>query len=178
MPFDLDLSQARPVLNRLGAIFTPSVADDILLAAGRTVGMKAESFVANPYPQASGKALPVWYDRTSKDGKPFKSKFKSLAQQRKVMSLVKAGKVPYRRTGTLGKSITSKADPGGAGLVIVRVGSNLTYAPYVISRLMQSHYHMGTWSTLDDDIQRGLPQLAQTAMNAVTKEVNRRLSSG
>lgn len=178
MPFDLDLSQAQPVLNRLGSIFTPSVADDILMVAGRAVGVKAESFVANPYPDASGKALPVWYDRVRKDGTSFKSKFKSLAQQRKVMSLVKAGKVPYRRTGQLGRSITSLPTLAGAGLVIVSVGSNLTYAPYVIDKLMQSHYHMGTWPMLDDDIERGLPQLAQTAVNTVVKDVNRRLSGG
>lgn len=178
MPFDLDLSPIQPTLSRLNAVFTPQVANDILLVAGQRVGVKAESLVANPYPNASGKALPLWYERVRADGTTYKSKFKSLAQQRKVFSLIKAGKVPRRRTGQLGRSITSRADVAGEGLVMVRVGSNLTYAPYVISRLMQSHYHMGTWDTIESDIERGLPELTRTAVNAVIQDVNRRINGG
>ena len=177
MPFDLDLSNAQPLLDRMRATFTPAVTDQILLYAGQRVGAKAEQLVS-AYPPASGKPLAIYYPRQRKDGTTYLSKFKSLKQQRLVMALIAQNKVPYRRTGTLGKSILSNATIAGAGLVIVRVGSNLGYAPYVIDRIMQSHYHMGTWPTIQDDIQRGIPALTAVAVNAVVKQVNERLSNG
>jgi hypothetical protein len=177
MPFDLDLSTVTPLLANVRAVFSPAVADEMLLNAGRKVGVKAEELVS-PYPTASGNPLPLWYDRTRADGTTYKSKFKSMAQQRLVMARVAQGKVPYRRTGQLGKSILSKADPAGSGVVIVRVGSNLTYAPYVIDKIMQSHYHMGTWTTIQDDIARGLTQLQSVAVKSIVNDVNRRVKGG
>lgn len=174
MAFDLDLSQAAPLLARTAQTFSPAVADDILLVAGRRVGVKAEELVS-PYPPVSGKALPLFYTRTRKDGTTYQSKFKSLKQQRKVFALVKEGKVPYRRTGTLGKSITSEAAVFAPGVVNVRIGSRLAYAMYVIDEQLQSHYHLGNWTPLQQDIRRGLPELTQTAVNAVSKEVEKRI---
>lgn len=182
MPFSLDLSEAKPLLARVSNIFSPGVSDQILLVAGRAVGAKAEELVS-PYPHASGKALPLFYTRTYAHPKAngpttYKSKFKSLAQQRKVMALVKQGKVPYKRTGTLGKSILA-SDPElrGPGLVIVSIGSKLNYAPYVIDQLMQSHYHLGTWTPLQEDMRRAMPELKRATVNAVVKDINRRLNS-
>lgn len=175
MPFDLDLSPAAPLLAHVQRLFTPAVADDMLLYAGRRVGVKAEELVS-PYPPVSGKALPLFYTRyRAKTGQPYQSKFKSLKQQHKVMALVKQGKVPYKRTGTLGKSITSEARIDAPGIVMVRVGSNRAYAMYVIDAHFQSHYHLGNWTPIQEDIRRGLPELTQTAVNAVTKEVEKRL---
>lgn len=180
MPFDLDLSQAQPLLNRVRDVFSPAVADDILLYAGKRVGMAAEQVVQDDlYPTASGKALPLFYTRTHESGpnkgKQYLSKFKSSKQQRLVMALVASGKIPYRRTGTLGKSILSRASAAGEGMVIVAIGSNLSYAPYVIDLLMQSHYHMGTWQPIQTDIQKALPQLTQVAITAVDTDINRRI---
>src|SRR5262245_35745915 len=108
MPSDLDLSQALPLLANVRSVFSSQVADEMLLNAGRKVGVAAEGMVS-PYPQASGNPLPLYYTREHVSGpdkgKPFQSKFKSQAQQKLVMALVAKGKVPYRRTGQLGRSI-------------------------------------------------------------------------
>jgi hypothetical protein len=160
-------------------VFTPQTADAMLLNAGRKVGVKAEELIS-PYPQASGNPLPLYYTRTYESGphkgQEYQSKFKSKAQQRLVMALVAKGKVPYKRSGQLGRSILSKADPAGSGVVIVAVGSNLGYAPYVIDKAMQSHYHMGTWTPIQDDIQRGLPALAAVAVKSIVNDVNKKVS--
>src|SRR5258705_9532753 len=76
----------------------------VLYAVGAKVGVAAESVVSD-YPQPSGKPLAEYYTRTSKrTGKQFKSKFKSAKQQGYVFYLLRAGKIPYRRTGQLGRS--------------------------------------------------------------------------
>jgi hypothetical protein len=180
MAFDLDLTQAQPLLARARSVFGAMAADEILMAAGRRVGVKAEDVIQERlYPPASGKALPVYYTRTRKrDGKPYRSKFKSLAQQRKVMALVAAGKIPYRRSGQLGRSITSEPRIVAVGVVMVRAGSNLEYAPYVIDREMQSFYHRDNWSTVQDDVERAVPELSAVAVKTVVQEINRRLSHG
>jgi hypothetical protein len=180
VPFDLDLSQVTPLLANVRSVFTPQFADEMLLNAGRKVGVAAEGLVS-AYPPASGNPLPLYYTRTHVSGpdkgKQFTSKFKSQAQQRLVMALVAKGKIPYRRSGTLGRSITSVPALAGSGVVIVHVGSNLSYAAYVIDKVMQSHYHIGTWTPLPDDIQRGLPQLAQVAVKSIVADANKKVSS-
>ncbi len=180
MSFDLDLSAVQPLLANVRSVFTPQIADEILLNAGRKVGVAAEALVS-PYPQASGNPLPLFYTRTHESGpdkgKQYQSKFKSMAQQRLVMALIAKGKVPYRRTGQLGKSILSKPSLAGTGVVIVAIGSNLAYAPYVIDKVMQSHYHMGTWTPIQDDIQRGLPGLAAVAVKSIVADVNKKVGS-
>src|SRR5258708_670145 len=104
MPFDLSLDAAQPYFDKLTETFSSAVADQVLLIAGQRVGVAAEALVS-PYPPASGNPLPLYYPRQRKDGTTYTSKFKSMAQQRKVMALVAAGQVPYRRTGQLGRSI-------------------------------------------------------------------------
>lgn len=177
MSFDLDLSAVNPLLANVRSVFTPAVSNEILLNAGRKVGVAAEGLVSE-YPAASGKPLPLYYPRIGKDGKTFYSKFKSLKQQRFVMALVAKGKVPYRRTGQLGRSILSDPQLSGNGLVIVRIGSNLKYAPYVIDAILQSHYHMGTWTPIQSDIAEGMPMLRNVAIRSITADVNRRIKGG
>lgn len=183
MPYTFDLSEAEPMLNNISDIFSPQGTTDILMVAGKKVGVAAEEIVqANLYPPASGKALPLFYRRTHESGpekgKEYLSKFKSKAQQRLVMALVAQKKVPYRRTGLLGKSILSKPTPAGNGVVIVSIGSRLEYSIYVIDQVMQSHYHLGTWPTIQHDIEAGLPTLVNVAVKSVVDEVNRRVSGG
>ena len=173
--FTLDISQADTLLKNVASLFTPQVADELFLNAGKATGVAAEGLVS-PYPPASGNPLPLWYTRTRPDGTSYQSKFKSLKQQRYVMRLVAMGKVPYRRSGKLGRSILSNARLQGQGLVIIAVGSNLAYAPYVIDKIMQSHYHMGTWTPIQDDIEKGLPTLTTTALNSIVKQVKERLN--
>lgn len=144
-----------------------------LVAAGRAAGVAAES-VVSPYPPPSGKPLPIYYTRTSiVTGKQFKSKFKSLAQQRYVLALAARGKIPYKRTGILGKSITSDISNLTSQSVTVSIGTNKGYAPFVIDKYRQSHYHMGNWTPLQTDIERGLPTISDAANRAFADTVRR-----
>lgn len=174
MPFDINLGEVNPLLNRMRTTLGSSAVNASLLVTGRKVGVAAEGVVQEDmYPPASGKPLPLHYTRRRKDGSTYKSKFKSLKQQRKVMSLVKNGKVPYRRTGTLGKSITSTAQLSGNG-VTVTVGSKLKSAPYVIDAERQSHYHKGTWTPIQVALQKALPMLRVLAAKTLVKEIAKR----
>jgi len=80
-------------------------------------------------------------------------RFVSDKQRRYVMMLVSQGRVPYRRTGTLGRTLTSQVKSIGND-IIGTVGTNIVYAPWVIGhesvggRGPQARYHRGTWKTL------------------------------
>lgn len=186
MPMDLDLSFAQPLLRRAASVFSLEEATNILRYAGERVGIAAEGYVQDSlYPPASGKALPLYYTRQHvsdgpdwKKGQDYRSKFKSAAQQRLVMRLAKAGKIPYRRTGQLGRSILNKVTVDGPGSVSISVGSNLLYAPYVIDQFLQSHYHLGTWPVIQNALSDHLPALAKVGTDAAAREVQRRLGNG
>jgi hypothetical protein len=176
MPFDLDLSKAQPYLKRISDVFSPAVTDQIMVYAGDRVGAAAEGVVKEDmYPPASGRALPVFYTRTRKDGTTFQSKFKSDKQQRYVMMLAKKGLLPYKRTGKLGQSIAWVTALSGNGVVMVKVGSNLTYSLYVIDDVMQSNYHRGTWEPMQQSVIDALPMLNKVAVNAIISQVNKRI---
>lgn len=53
----------------------------------------------------------------------------------------------YRRTGTLGRSITTQVRELGTQMVGV-IGTNVVYAPYVIDEKRQAAMHSGRWWTL------------------------------
>ena len=134
-------------LDNLDALLGPKMPG-VLYAVGAKVGVAAESVVSD-YPAPSGKPLAEYYTRTSKrTGKTFKSKFKSAAQQGYVFHLLRAGKLPYRRSGQLGRSITSKVVEATASSVSVAVGTNLSYAKYVIGTPSegQNAYFAGVWT--------------------------------
>ncbi len=177
MPFELDLSAAAGRLARVRSLFGAAAVDDILLAAGRRVGVAAESLIS-AYPPQSNKILARYYTRMRPDGTTYQSKFKSLAQQRAIFALMQKGKVPYRRTGQLGRSLISRAERAGNGLVVIQIGSNLTYAPLVIDQWRQSHYHRGTWTPLQTDLRRGLSQLQRVAVDEAVQHAERRLKGG
>lgn len=173
MPFDLDTAAVEPLFARTRALFSPAGGDDVLAYAGQGVAVALEGVVQDSlYPPASGHALPLYYERRRKDGTTYRSKFKSLRQQRLVMALVKAGKVPYKRTGQLGRSIIARVDVAEAGLVVIAIGTPLRYAPYVIDRLMQSHYHAGTWTPLQNTVDNAMPDMRRVARNAAVKRAN------
>lgn len=79
--------------------------------------------------------------------------FKSDKQRRYVMMLVRQGKVPYRRTGTLGRTIGTEVRALGA-VTIGAIGTNTVYAPHVIDTKRQARYHTGTWFTLQGLIRK------------------------
>lgn len=169
--------QVSKALIKVGQLFGGAVLTPIMLKSGQVAGVAAESYVS-PYPQASGKPLALFYTRTRKDGSTYKSKFKSMKQQRFVMGLAKQGKIPYKRTGTLGRSITSEAQNASANGVDIVIGTNRKYAKYVIGAPpIQSHYHMGTWTPLADDVQRNVSKIADAFGRAALTEINRYLNS-
>lgn len=146
---DTDLRALYDELVRLKTFLAPAQLSRALDAGGTHMGVRAER-AFDEYPIASGKPLAEYYTRQRADGTTYQSKFKSARQQRYVMRLAKQGRIPYRRTGRLGRSITSRVDvrPGEAA-VIVRVGSNDPKAPFVIGGPgQQSNYHAGTWPSL------------------------------
>jgi hypothetical protein len=53
----------------------------------------------------------------------------------------------YRRTGLLGRSITTKTERS-AGNILGIIGSNVDYAPVVIGEGTQAPVHQGRWWTL------------------------------
>src|SRR5690348_6442772 len=138
--------------------------ENILEVTGRAVGVAAEGVVSE-YPEPSGKPLERFYDRVDSKGRAYKSKFKSIKQQRYVMALVNRGGVPYRRTGQLGKSITSDIRDLSPTSVTVVVGTNDTKAKYVIGTPEegQSHYHQGNWTPLQTDINNNRARLSAVA---------------
>lgn len=69
----------------------------------------------------------------------------------------------YRRTGTLGRSITTMGSASGPALsrvegsgshVIGYIGSAVSYAPYVIDEGRQAFMHRGRWWTLQQVVSK------------------------
>ena len=83
----------------------------------------------------------------------------------------------YRRTGTLGRSLTAKATPTGTGAV-GRIGTVTSYAPDVISdeavggRGPQAPVHRGRWYTL-----QGVVRSCRAAVIGFYEEMVRKLVS-
>ncbi len=162
-------------LKKYGDVFGGSALAAIMLKAGQYAGVAAESVVSS-YPTPTGKPLALFYTRTRKGGSTYLSKFKTMKQQRFVMGLGKQGKIPYKRTGTLGKSITGEAQNASANGVDIVIGTNRAYAKYVIgSPPQQSHYHMGNWTPLATDMQNNITTIANAFSKAALQEINARL---
>jgi len=73
----------------------------------------------------------------------------------------------YVRTNTLDHSLTvggpmniAKTEKLG-GMQQARFGTNLEYAPYVISDTMQAEQHRGWWWTVNTIIEKAIPKLNQ-----------------
>lgn len=162
--------------------------ENALMEAAKKGAAKAESLVS-PYPQASGKALPAIYQRIVEAKKPYKvngiqripgdtfmSKFPSLAASRGFFWHLKNGDIgiPYRRTGTLGKSITSRVqrDPNA---ILIYIGTKVPYAALVIgSQAEQAPYHRGTWTPLRADIERGIDGVANVIRVSLVEYLRKR----
>lgn len=164
-------------LKRLGELAGREARQATLLRAGRAVAVAAES-VAVKYPQQTRKPLPLFYTRRSVvDGRSFQSKFKSLAQQRLVMAMAAEGAFPRKRTGLLGRSITSRV-VGEGGVVIIDIGTNIPYAPLVIGDVSrQSHYHQGNWVPMVVNLRSNVDLLRRAAETEVLAAVREYLKS-
>lgn len=162
-------------LNRLGAITGRGALQPILLRAGKAAAAAAEG-VAVTYPKPSGKPLPLYYTRQDKNGRSYKSKFKSQAQQGLVMALARAGLIPRPRTGLLGRSITSRVEADG-NVVIVYVGTNIPYAPPVIGQPpVQSHYHQGSWTPMADNLRNNVDVIRRAAEAEIVAGIREHLA--
>ena len=159
------------LLKRVADVLGGAERDRILLRAGKVMGAAAEQ-VAVVYPKQTHNPLPLYYTRKRRDGTTYKSKFKSAAQQGLVMALAAQGKLPYPRTGFLGRSVTSKANAEGS-VVIVSIGTNAAHAPYVLDEVRQSHYHRGNWTPMRTNLIDNIDFLRRAAsaeVNAAVRE--------
>lgn len=152
------------LLERLRSLMEGDARRDALLYIGRRVGVAAEGY-GRAYPErVEGVPLPKIY----KTAKGVPTAFKSLKQQRKVFSLIAAGKVPRTRTGHLGNSITSDVATDGDG-VLISVGSKLDYAKYVIGGADQNKYLASLgWQSLPAAIDDNLPELRQVVIDSLS----------
>lgn len=172
----IDISQLTDYTARFTSVFSPQQQTQILAQVGKRVGAAAVRYAAE-YPEPSGKKLPKIYQRVGKNGKTFMSKFKTQKQQGYVFALIAAGKVPYRRTGTLGKSITFSLASVSSSSVITEVGTNVPYAKRVIGEGdEQSNYHKGTWMTLPQRMNQNANKLRDVAVLSYKAEIDKRLT--
>lgn len=173
---NIDLSELTDYTNKFKRCFSAQQQTEILTQVGRRVGATAVRYAAE-YPEPSRKPLPKIYQRVGKDGKAFLSKFKTLKQQIKVIMLGKEGKIPYRRSGTLGKSMTSDIAQVSSTSVTTEVGTNMPGAQYVIGdEGNQSRYHSGTWLTLSGRMTANAGKIKDVAALTYKTEVDKRLS--
>jgi hypothetical protein len=166
-------------LIKLAAVFSVETRKKILAAAGKRMGVAAESVVP-AYPEASGNELPKIYTRDTVAGKkvtPFKSKFKSAAQAYYVVFIL-GNKIPYPRTGTLGRSVTSAISELTGESVTVKIGSAINYAPLVIGDDgEQSDYHKGHWWQLSAVMADNTPTIEQEGQKALADGIQKELST-
>lgn len=172
---NIDLSNLTDYTRRFADTFTGQTRIDILTRVGQRVGAAAVRIAAE-YPEPSGKPLPRIYPRTLKDGRTVMSKFKSQKQQGKVFSLIKDGRVPYRRSGLLGKSMTSRVTAVTPTSVTTDVGTNVPYGALVLDAERQAAYHRGTWTPLTERLVKSSAMLTTVASTAYITEINTRLS--
>jgi phage gpG-like protein len=171
---DFDNKEIKLHFERFRNTFGQAAQRRIMGTVGAKLGEKGMSY-ATEYPEPSGKPLPKFYTRTSVAGRPtrpYLSKFKSDKQAYYVIFILgKEGKIPYRRSGGLGGSMTSKVENVMPTAVDVVVGTNKDYAPYVIGKDKQSHYHAGNWMTLEENISSHSKELSTYAFAVFVTEV-------
>lgn len=164
-------------LLKAAKIFSVETRKKILAAAGKRMGIAAESVIPD-YPVASGKPLPKIYTRTRADGSTYLSAFKNAAMQGVVFALVNAGKIPYVRSGLLGRSITSAISDLTGSSVTVRIGTTVKHAPGVIGDDSQQYrYHKGTWWQLVRVMQDNRGKIEAEGQKALTAGVEQELKS-
>ena len=134
-----------------------------------------------PYPPQQRRELPKRYLRVTKEGKVYRSKFKTLGQQLYFFAALAAGEIqiPYRRTGTLQRQIYTKSQMLSRQEVIGYIGDNVEYAPEVIGNdSEQAEIHKGVWwqleKVVDDNIDGAFEVLVKTAWQQIEAAWERR----
>jgi hypothetical protein len=174
--YQLTISNLDTAFKPLETALSPAQLAAMLKAVAQAAAVTMES-VVSPYPRPSGKPLPAIYPRTRKDGSTYLSKFKSNKQQGYVFGVLVAGhKIPYHRTGLLGRSITSEVRDVTPTSATAAVGTNVGYAPYVIGPPgVQNPYFAGNWTPLETDVQTGLPKILSAASDEWQRQLNKQL---
>ena len=78
----------------------------------------------------------------------------------------------YRRTGTLGRSWTTKVEGRGADLT-GRVGNAVPYARYVMGEADQAWMHRGRWPTAEAIARDDTPQIISYFSEGIAEIVRR-----
>lgn len=84
----------------------------------------------------------------------------------------------YRRTDTLGRSVTSmsavgalsRVEPMGGGFAGI-IGTALDYASYVIDESNQAWMHRGRWWTLQQTVRNAIPGVVRILRDAVNRHI-------
>lgn len=186
------------MMDRFRDLLSDQGRTEVMTEVGRRVGVALEE-TNPPYPPASGKPLTKFYPRMTaprwkykkkggryvKTGqvleppKAYLSKFKNRRQQGYFFNALSNGQisVPTRRTGTLGKSISSAVLNATPTSVDVSIGTNIPYAELVIDEEKQSHYHKGTWWTLQGSVRDRSADVRNTAARAVISVTKKKLKA-
>lgn len=126
----MDSAAVQAALRQILAMADPDAVQEILEDAGRRIGRS----VRLEYPLSTGEALRKRY--TWANGT--RSKFKSHRHQRAFFAMLKSGKirVPYRRTGRLGRAVVFRVQPQGNNVEVVISMNEITtpYARFVVGR--------------------------------------------
>lgn len=99
---------------------------------------------------------------------------KSRKQQIKQIMLAKEGKIPYRRTGNLGRSWTTKVDEQGDGIEgtvgnAVRSPEGTRYGPLVQGESTQASYHQDSWGTDQEALNKNRDAIIDDFRDAIDK---------
>lgn len=159
--FNIDSAQIDKAVKRLKKLNKKTFVS-ILVAIGSRVGLKGEELIS-VYPDDVKRTRRKVYTRQGADGKTYLSAFKNMKQQGLVWWLIQQHRIPYVRTGLLGRSLNSVSYFEGNTLV-VKWGTNVIYAPYVIGdENEQALIHQNYWTPLKKDIETNLPKLTAFA---------------
>ena len=161
-------------LERLASVFSPAMQTRVMQAGAKRMGAAAEEAVP-PYAPVRTQKLSKFYTRSTVAGKqvtPFKSKFKTQGQAFKVLKLGEAGKIPYRRSGQLGRSIISKVVEVTTAYALVSIGTSLIGAQQVIGDdSQQSAYHAGNWWQLQKEMEKATPAVLEAGQQGIDDEL-------
>lgn len=183
-------------IEAMKALLAGEGQQEIMQAVGNAIGAAVIGDLPD-YPEPSGKPLPAIYSQTSKaqwryrkvrgrwqktgivrkPPTPYLSKFPSDRARRGFFGGINSGniRIPYVRTGTLGKSITYDVQVQGTKGQVT-VGTRIAYAPGVIgSRSQQFPYHRDHWWQLENVVEGMADKIASITAAAFILEVRKRV---
>lgn len=158
----------------------------IIRMAGEQVGLTFDDFVKDKLPPQVRKLKVAdfwtlkqrrwwWATMAAKaDGKSnalpgWNAKWKKIKGRK---TLVISGS--YKRSGLLPRSLDFEIEQS-SGVMLVRYGTNVQYAKWVIDLDNQSKYHAGNWPTLQALAVQATPLLRETFADVMFAQIEKRL---